>query len=349
MPIQIGCFDGAVLRVLTAARRAGRLGDTFARQMRCSKMQTRARFLTLAGAGITAAALPIATGAQGTKLRMAALYIDPFAQAFYTKESGTLARLGFDVEVTTLSNAAAIAAAIGGGSLELGIGDLISGVNAINAGVPITLLAGSALYISSEGASIIAVSKDSPMRTPHDLTGKTIAIPTLVGLTTACLRAWLPMNGVDVASVKLVELNSAAMVAAIQRGTVDAAVLGEPFITLSRNDVRNFGQPLDAIGKEYLLSVWYASKAWVEQDRDRARRVQSGIYEAARWANTHRSETFALLVRDAKVDGDKLRNMIRSTFATSLTPALIQPVLNMGTQSKIFDRQIDASTLIARL
>jgi NitT/TauT family transport system substrate-binding protein len=312
---------------------------------------SRAVFLAAVGAGLADAAVPRAAAAQPTKLRMAGTNSDSFGEPLYAKDAGAFARAGFDIDVSSLNNAGAVAAAIGGGSLELGVGDLISGVNAINAGVPNLLVAGSGLYLSSEGGSIIlAVAKDSPIRRPRDLNGKSIGVPTLVGMTTASLRAWLPRNGVDISTVKIVEIPQAATTPALLRGTIDSGLLSEPFITPNRNEVRDIGRPLDAVGKEFCVSVWYASRNWIEADRDRARRAVNAIYETGRWANTHRAETLAILVRDAHFDGEKLAGMIRTTYATSpLTPALVQPVLNVATQYKIFDHTIDANTLIAKL
>jgi hypothetical protein len=86
----------------------------------------------------------------------------------------------------------------------------------------------------------------------------------------------------------------------------------------------------------------------MEADRERARKLVGAMYETNRWANAHRSETFSVLVRDGKLDGDKLKGMIRSVFATSLTPELVQPVFNVATASKIFDGPVDADKIITR-
>ena len=291
----------------------------------------------------------LAAGA-ATKIRMARTYSDAFGEQLYAKEAGAFARAGFEVEATSMANAGAVVAALGGGALDLGIGDLISGVNAINAGVPNLLVAGSGLYLSSEGGStILAVAKDSPIRSPRDLAGKSIGVPTLVGMTTASLRAWLPQNGVDLATVKIVEIPQPASVPALVRGTIDCGLLSEPFITTNRGEVREIGRPLDIVGKEFCQSVWYASRSWVEADRARARRAVNAIYETARWANAHRAETFAILVRDAHYDAEKLTGMSRITYATTLTPALVQPVLTIAAQYKIFDHLIDANNLITKL
>jgi NitT/TauT family transport system substrate-binding protein len=315
-------------------------------------IRVHSRRIFVAGSAAVASAIaftPARTLAQGTKIRIAGVLSDPLGEPFFAGEAGAFRRAGFDIDVTNLQNAGAVVAAVGGGSLEMGIGDLVSGVRALEAGVPILLLAGSGMYVSSDGSVILAAAKDSPIRGPRDLVGKTVAVPTLVGLTTVSLYAWLGQNGVDRATVKFVEVPQPAIAAGIQRGTIDAGILGEPFITPNRNDVRDIGHPYDAIAKEFPISVWYGSKAWIDADRERARRVVAAIYETARWCNTHRAETFAILVRDAHFDGDKLRGMIRTPFATALTPAMVQPVLNIATQNKIFDHPIDANAIITKL
>jgi NitT/TauT family transport system substrate-binding protein len=314
-------------------------------------LRSRSMFLAAGAAAVTVTGFPRIARAQTLqKIRAAGVFSDPFGQPWFAKESGIFARAGFDLDVTPLANAGAVAAAIGGGSLELGVGDLVSGINAINAGVGILLVAGSAMWISGPNPNVfIAVLKDSPIKSVKDLGGKTIAVPTLVGLTTASVRAWLQQNGVSLDGVKLVEFPAPGLVAALQKGTLDAGLTSEPFITPAKDVIRDVGHPYDAISKEFCLSVWYANKAWVEADRPRARKAVDAIYETARWANSHHAETFAILVRDGKLDGDKLKGMARTTFATSLTPAMVQPVLTAGAQLKIFDRQLDAGSVITKI
>lgn len=311
---------------------------------------SRSAFLASTAAAAALAAAPRLAGAQATqRLRIAGVFSDLFGEPWYAKESGIFARAGFDVELSSLVNAGAVAAAIGGGSLEMGVGDLVSGVNAIMKGVPILLIAGSGMQVNNDSGTILAVPNDSPIHQPKDMTGKTIAVPTLVGLATSSVRTWLPQHGVPLASVKIVEMPQGAMVAAMQRGVIDVGLLSEPFTTMAKNDTRNVGEPLDAIAREFLVSVWYASKTWIEADRERARKIVGLIYDTARWANTHHDETFQILVRDGKLDADKVKGMSRVQFATSLTPALVQPVLNIAASVKALEHPVDASTLIAKL
>ena len=313
-------------------------------------MRTRSRtaFLTAAAAGLATAAVPRAARAQGVKLRMAGVFADPFGLPFYAKDSGAFTRAGFDVEATAIVTAGAVAAAIGRGALAIGLGHPSAAVHAINSGVPIPTVAGGAIPGEPQGEShILAALASGPIHGPKTYR-QNDRVPTLVGLTTASLRAWLPQNGVPLDQVKLVEFPQTAVVAGLQRGTIDVALLSEPFITPNKSEVRDVGHPLDGIAKEFMVTMWYASKPFMEADRERARKIVAAMYETNRWANTHHAETMAILVRDGKLDGDKLKGMMRSVYATTLTPGQLQPVFNVATANKIFDRPIDANTIITR-
>jgi NitT/TauT family transport system substrate-binding protein len=319
-----------------------------------SRLFPRSTILSGLTAAIAATGAPRRAWAQNPTLHVAGVFSDLFAEPFYAKDAGAFAKAGFDLDTISLNNAGAVAAAIGGGTLELGTGDLVSGINAINAGVPIVLVAGGGLYNERTDAAstILAVAADSPIRTPKDLIGKSIGVPTIVGLATACLRNWLPAHGVDVSSVHLIEIPQSTTLPALQRGTMDAGLLSEPFVTFGKGLVRSVGSPFDAAAdlaanKQFCVSVWYASKTWFEADAARARAVVAAIYDTARWANAHRDDTFAILVRDGKLDAVKAKGMQRTTYATTLTPALIQPVITIATQNKLFAKPVDAAAIIA--
>ena len=310
---------------------------------------SRSMFLTSTGAGIAAAALPRAARAQTSKIRMGAPVSDAFAEPFYAQAAGAFAKIGYDVDAQNLSNAGAVVAAVAGGSLDLGVGDLVSSANAVNSGVPIQMLAAGGLYLASEPVVFLCVAKDSPVRVPRDLEGKTLSVPTLVGLTTVAVHAWMTQNGVDGSKVKIVELTAAATPAAIARGTIDAGLLGEPFYTRTRADIRDVGRPYDAIAKTFLFTAWFAARSWIDADRERAKRVVAAIYDTARWSNAHRPETLALYANNGKMDVDAIRGMARTTYATAISLAQLQPVFDVGMKYKLIEKPVDPAVFIAKL
>lgn len=309
----------------------------------------RATFLSAIGAGLTGAALPRRAAAQATVVRVGSPFSDTFGGPFWAKPAGAFARAGFDLQVTSLSNAGAVAAALAGGALDLGVGDFVSSTNAIVRGLPIQLLAGCGLYRSTEANSKVCVAKDSPIRSVHDLAGHSCSAPTLVGLTTASLKAWLTQNSVDPDQVKIVELTSSSAPAAVLRGTVDAGLLAEPYYTPVKTEFRDIGHPFDAIAKEFLVSAWFANSSWVQADPARAKRVMAAIYETQRWANTHQEQTLVIFANTTKIDIDKLQGMPRTQYATELLPRYVQPVLDAAWKFKLMDKHMVATEMFPKL
>ncbi len=312
--------------------------------------RTRSAFLGgLSALGLTA--FPPRARAQTNTIRMAGIsFSDQFAQPFYGQESGIFAKAGLDVQVQSISNSAGIMAALAGGAIDVGVGDLVSSTLAIAAGVPISLFAGSSFFRATDPAVAgVIVATGSAIHQPRDLIGKTIALPGLAGLASVVMQAWLVKNGVSVQSVRLFEIPGSAMPAAVSSGKADAGLVGEPILTLANNEVRRIANPYDAVGKEFLFGGWFASKSWLAADKERARRLIEAIYDSARWANSHHDESLAILARYAKLDAEKVKEMGRVTYATSLVPSLVQPSLNAAYQFKVLKAPVDANSLITRV
>jgi NitT/TauT family transport system substrate-binding protein len=309
----------------------------------------RSRFIMGLTASSALAGLPQFAAAQSdATLRVGTVLVQLYGAPYFADEAGSFRKAGFETAITSVNNGPQVAAALAGGSVDLGVIDLISAASAIAKGIPLQLIAGSGLYRSNQPWQVITVAKDSPFRTARDLEGHTIAMVSIAGLALASTRGWLRQNGADPTKVNFVEFQQPAMAAALTRKTFDAAFIGEPFVTFDKNganEMRVIGHPLDCIGDGYLVSCWFSTRSWFEQNRDRKDRIVSAIYDTARWANAHQAQTLAILARTASINPDLLRGMVRVAYATGATPATLQPMLNIGLTEKLIPA-IDAGTLL---
>jgi NitT/TauT family transport system substrate-binding protein len=144
-----------------------------------------------------------------------------------------------------------------------------------------------------------------------------------------------------------VEMNFPVMEAAVVRGTVDAVILAEPFISAATADTRVLGDPLGAISKNFLLSGQIAMRKWISDNRDLANKLAKVYTQTAAWANTHHDETANFLATYSNVPAAKIRDMRRATFGTSLTAPEVQPVLDMAFKYSSLQKAVRAqNTLI---
>jgi ABC-type nitrate/sulfonate/bicarbonate transport system substrate-binding protein len=303
---------------------------------------------TALGLLTAAAAAPAAARAQGSStIRIAAALSDPYAQPYYGLDSGMFKRAGLDVEILTFSNAGQIIQACAGGSVDIGLADMIQIANAAERGLPYRFFAGAGLYTSSAPTTVLCVAKDSPVKTAKDLNGQTVAVVALSSISSLSVQQWLKANGADISTIKIYELPFAVMAPSLQHGTVAAAFLAEPFLSTAKDQVRWLGKAYDAIAKEFYIAAWFASKDWLAANPAVAKRLQTAVYDVARWSNANHDQTAVILSKYSKLGVDRVDAMTRAVFTTSLSPNLMQPVLDIAARYDLIKQPIAARMLMA--
>jgi NitT/TauT family transport system substrate-binding protein len=308
---------------------------------------TRKRALTLAAAGVAGVLAPRVARAQTPTIRIGQNAADTFGEGYYAADRGAFAAAGLDVQILSFANGAAQAEACAGGAIDVGLGEATELANAISRGLPFAVFASGSLYDSAAPTTQFCVAANSQFHTPKDLDGQTIAVPALTSLSSMAVRAWLVRGGADLSKMRFIEIPLNAIIAAVQRGTVAGGHVGEPFLSAAGNSVRRLGSPYDSVAKKFVISDWFATRAWLASNQSIAKRLTDVIYDTARWANTHHDESAPILARYTKIDVDVIRKMVRVSYATSFQPQLMQPVLDTAHTYGGLPRHVEASELYA--
>jgi NitT/TauT family transport system substrate-binding protein len=274
---------------------------------------------------------------------------DLYLQPYIAQDYGFFGRAGLSATIEPFANGAANAQAVIAAAVDTGPADMIQIANAYNRGISLAFFAGSGLYSSRKPTIQLCVAKSSTLKSPKELDGGTIAVVALKSLTEAAMREWLRQNGVDPARVRLFELPYAEMSAALTRGTVSAAFIGEPFLTAGKADVRVIGYPNDSVASSFYLSAWFARREWIAANAATLRKLRQAFYDSARWANAHHDDTASTLAKYAKVEPDLSRTMNRIDYATTLDPQLMQPVLDVALRYGLIEKAVRAQDLIGDL
>lgn len=309
----------------------------------------RKRFLAT-----TAAALAV-TGAnralaQSIPLRVATTASDSYAEALYGVDEGLFAKAGLAVDLQILASGAAITTAVAAGAADVGVTNPLPLLAAVAHGIPFVYICAGALINFDEGS--LCVSPDSPIHTGKDFDGKTIATSSLADINVVAIKAWIDRSGGDSSKARFVEMPFAQMGPALQRGIVDAAPIVEPALSVAKRagSVRVLLPPMYSVfGPGFMVAGWFCRSDWLQNNRDTARRFVGAIYDSARWANAHADESAAILAKYAKLDPQVLKTMSRAPYATSLTPNMLQNVLDLAYQYKAVDKRIAPADVIAKV
>jgi NitT/TauT family transport system substrate-binding protein len=306
--------------------------------------------LGLLGSAVAAGAMNGRAGADQLPVRIAVGSADAFAEGFYATDMGFFTKAGLNADLSVMNSGAQILTAAGANAIDVGISNTVNLANAIAHGAPFTIVAGAGLYTAAHPTTVLVVGLNSPLRVPSDLIGKTIAVTALKDLTEVGTRAWLTKSGVDPNAVKFAELPMSQMPAGLDRGTFDAAIVGEPFLSAARGKtLRIFANAYDAIGPQFLIANWFAGKNYVKSHSEVVRRLVSAVTESARWANANQAASGKILAKWAKLDEGIFSTMTRCEYATSLDPKYLDPVLEAMYRYDAIDRRLTTAEIVTRI
>jgi NitT/TauT family transport system substrate-binding protein len=300
----------------------------------------RGRALGLLSAAATVAAPRLARAQSGAPaLRLGTNISDAFAEPWYAVDAGYLDRAGISASLQTFAGSGATATALAAGAIDLAVIDAVSVANAQSHGVDFVAIAPSGLFRVSDPSSVLCVDKSSALSGARDLVGKLVSVPSLQSLTTVAVQAWLQRNRVDPATVRFIEVPFGAVAAALAHGTVACGYIGEPLLSEAlAGNAKVFAVPYVVFGNVSAINVWVTTRAWLDKNRDLARRFCAAMYATAAWANQRPDQTAPILAKYAKLDVDRVRTMRRATYATSYDPRLIASQLDLAAQFKAIPR-----------
>jgi NitT/TauT family transport system substrate-binding protein len=308
----------------------------------------RSTFLAAAAAQLLLPAVAFAQTPAPGPIRIGTTAGDSYAEPLYAKDMGFFQQAGLNTDVQVFTNGAGVTTALSGNALDVGITNAISLAGAFEHGIPFQFFASAGTYNRDEVALMVAA--DSPYHTARDLNGKTLGTTAIKDANSLHIIAWMDRNGGDSSTVQLVEIPFSAMSASILRGTVAAAPIAEPALTQAKaQGLRVIGHPMDVYGERFMVGGWFAQTSYIEAHRPLLRRLTAAIYQTAQWANAHADESAAILAKYSKIDLDLVKRMSRAPYGTSLTPAMLQPYLDIGFKYKYLDKQLKATDLIAKL
>jgi NitT/TauT family transport system substrate-binding protein len=305
----------------------------------------------LAALALTFALLPLGSGTLGAQtmphVRVAALAIDVGALSYFAQQQGFFKKHGLDVEIITGTNGAAIAAAVVGGAIDIGDSNTTSIATGHERGVPFVLIAPSGAYSSKAPTGALLVAKNSPIKGPKDMAGKTIGVSGLRNISEVAPRAWLDKSGVSSDTVKFVEIPFSAMPAALTAGRVDGVMAEEPLMTaiLQSDAGRVLSNVYDAIAPTWVEGGYFCTIDYAKAHPDIIKQFTDAMAEAAVWANANHATTAIMLADYAKTPLNP--NVQRMYYPERLRASELQPLIDASAKYGLLKTAFPAKDIIA--
>lgn len=192
---------------------------------------------TMAAVGISTRA-GLAASADAETVVVGTLVSATIAPLYLGVAKGFFSRDGLTVQLEPAASGAAVVPGVLSNSLQFGYSNVISLMLAVQRGLPLRAVASVGLTVppgsgpqTGRASTAITVRSDSPIRTAKDLSGKVVGVNSLRGIEEVTCRNSIDVNGGDSTAVRFIEVSFAETVAAVDRGTISAGFVIEPYTT----------------------------------------------------------------------------------------------------------------------
>jgi NitT/TauT family transport system substrate-binding protein len=315
-------------------------------------MLSRRDALAGIAAGFALPLLPSRAWAAGPiPLRLAAAPDDDITPILYGQQSGLFKKAGLEINLSALGSGSATAAAVAGGSIDIGKSSLVGLCSAHARGVDFKIVAPASIYTDANPVAGFVVAKSANIASARDLNGKVVSASSLKDLIAIATQAWIDQNGGDAKSVRFIEIPTSAVTAALEQNRIVGATLITPALAeaLESGTVKLMGRSFSAIAKRFMIAGWFSTKDWLDKNNDAAKRFVDALMQAGAYTDTHRAETVELLANYSKLKPSTIRGMVRSTIGKVADPKDIEPVIAASVKYGAFDKAFPASDLIASI
>jgi NitT/TauT family transport system substrate-binding protein len=282
---------------------------------RCLGHGLRSLGLLAAGVALSAVAL-----AQGTKITVMAAPT-AFEAVYIAKEQGIFARHGLDVDIVPGGAPDAMIPLLLNGQIQYGLSSGLATVTAISKGLPVRI-ALSNLNAGAPATAALIVPRDSPVQTLADLKGKKIGLSSLHNQPHLGVLISARAAGIDTDSLSFVEIPTAAMVPAAQKGTVDAIYALDPYKSVALSSgFRLIEESVSKFMDGATAVTFAASKQYLDDNPATAKAFVAAMIEAYDLANRNPA-----MVRDVDARYTKLPAEFINTRAIPKFSAVVDPV-----------------------
>ncbi len=322
------------------------------------------RWLTPVLAGLSALVLAAGAAAGADKPRVSVAVGGAgclcYLPTVLAKQLGEYDKAGVDVELINFKGGSQALTAVLGGSA-----DVVSGYfdHCVNLAAKNQALQAFVVYDRYPGFALVVAPKHTgAVRTVKDLAGKKVGVSAPGSSTHFFLNYMLAKNGVDPNSVGIIGIGlEATAVASMEQGTVEAAIMLDPAVTLLQgknkdlkilNDTRTQKDTLDVFGGEYPGGALYTRVDWIASHEKETQALTNAIVATLKWIHSHTPEEIMAKMPDELVGPDKalylaaLKNTLPMYSTTGrMDPKGAQAVLAVFSQSvpEIAKANIDLS------
>jgi NitT/TauT family transport system substrate-binding protein len=286
-----------------------------------------------------------------SKVVLGVIPIADVAPAYLGIDKGFFREEGLDVELQPIEGGAAVIPAVTKGDVQFAFGNAVSLAFAQQRGIDFQYVTEGVQGGSSEKDSTngLIVAKNSDIKTPQDLAGKTFAVNTLNSLGEVTIKTALDKEGVETSGLKFVEVPFPDMIPALEEGQIDVAWATEPFISgaLAAGH-RKILDPMVATHPRLTLAAYFGSTEFIEENPELVEKFKRAMNRSLDYAAQNEQEAREAIKSNTEIPPEVVDKMPLPYWTSDLNEESIRFLLAQCEKYGYFDEEIDVDAILGK-
>jgi NitT/TauT family transport system substrate-binding protein len=289
------------------------------------------------------------------KIRFAYLKSTTLIPFFFAQEKGYFKAEGLEIELIAVPGGPAVAAAIAGGSADIGYAAPTPIAIARQAGQPYRFFIGMEREDFKTGQlwGTILASEKSGIKSIKDLVGKKVILGPPGGLCELSVREWLGKNGLQWSQIQALHQPFPQMQAALDVGNADAACIIEPFTTAVQasavKPVTLAKGYLAESPEQYTVDGIFANEVWLAANPKAIEGIKKAMLKG--WQELAKDRPTVEKILDTEFRFPKsLMDRVKLDYVTqiNLVPSDFEPIIAAMKRTGMLKPEFKAEDLVLK-
>jgi ABC-type nitrate/sulfonate/bicarbonate transport system substrate-binding protein len=211
-------------------------------------------------------------------------------------------------------------------------------LGAASQGAPVTIISGTQM-VDKQHPNSVLVTKDPEIKSAADLGGKTVGVPTLVGVSAETTRYLIQEAGIDLDDVKFVVVPFDLQGDQLEAGRIDAAVSAIPFYTALearglhvREDtmMRAVELVTDGAQDRAMVAAFMTTSSYPQDNPEMVEAWRKSLQQGIDFMESNEAESRDILQAWLKLPPEVAQNAPLPAVDVEITAADIEPFAKIG-------------------
>lgn len=260
-----------------------------------------------------------------TKINVGVIPIVDTAPIWLGKKKGFFAAEGLDINIQSTTGGAASIPGVVAGSYDFAFGNYVSVMVAKDKGLDLKYVANGNSTGGTPDFGAVIVPKDSPVKKPADLAGKTVGVNNLANIGDTTIRSVVEKDGGDASKIKFVEVAFPDAEAAVKNKQVDAAWILDPFLDSAvANGARVVTFNYSAFDPNLDVAGYFTTGDTIKNNPKEVKEFTTAMNKSLVYAQAHPDEVRQIVTTYTKMTADQLKTMVLPVYRVDFNKAAMK-------------------------